>query len=58
MIDQDRSHFLAMVNAGIAVSWDGRRVVAPPGVIDANGIANLEPFVPANFKKPASKKQQ
>lgn len=60
MIDQDRSHFLAMVNAGIRVTWDGRRVTALPGVMDARGIANLEPFMPGNFKKKpaASKKEQ
>jgi hypothetical protein len=61
MVDQDRSHFLAMGNAGISVSWDGRRIVAPPGVVDAQGMCVLEPFMPANFKKQqrgGSKKQQ
>jgi len=39
------------VNAGIGVSWDGPRVTAPPGVVDKNGFMDLEPFMPANFKK-------
>jgi hypothetical protein len=46
-----------MVNARISVSWDGRRIVAPPGVVDEQGMCDLEPYMPANFKK-ASKKQQ
>jgi hypothetical protein len=61
MVDQDRSHFLALVNAGVGVSWDGSRVTAPPGVVDKNGTMDLEPFMPANFKKArpdaANKKQ-
>lgn len=57
LIDQDRSHFLALVNAGVSVSWDGRRVLAPPGVVGADGRMDLEPFMPGNFDK-GSKKQQ
>lgn len=58
MVDEDRSHFLALVNARIGVSWDGRRVVAPPGVVDEAGTCDLEPYMPANFSKTKSKKQQ
>lgn len=57
LVEEDRSQFLALVNAGISVSWDGRRIVAPPGVVDEQGMCDLEPYMPANFKK-ASKKQQ
>lgn len=64
MVDEDRSHFLALVNAKVGVSWDGRRIVAPPGVVDEHGMCDLEPYMPANFKKPkqqssvAEKKQE
>jgi len=58
MVDEDRSHFLALVNARIGVSWDGRRVVAPPGVVDEAGTCDLEPYMPANFSKTRNKKQQ
>eukprot|EP00775_Hariotina_reticulata_P010920 gene10919-11075_t len=51
MVDQDRSHFLGLVNAGVGVSWDGRNVTAPPGVVDKNGTMDLEPYMPANYKK-------
>lgn len=51
MVDQDRSHFLALCNAKVTVSWDGRRVLAPPGVVDDDGMMDLEPFMPDNFKK-------
>lgn len=57
MVDQDRSHFLALVNAKISVSWDGRLIVAPPGVVDGQGMCDLEPYMPGTFKK-ESKKQQ
>lgn len=57
LVEEDRSQYLALVNAGVSVSWDGRRIVAPPGVVDEQGMCDLEPYMPANFKK-ASKKQQ
>jgi hypothetical protein len=56
MVDQDRSHFLALVNAGVSVSWDGTQLLAPPGLLDERGCMDLEPFMPANFVK--AKKQQ
>ncbi|WIA30170.1 hypothetical protein OEZ86_000262 [Tetradesmus obliquus] len=56
LADQDRRHFLALVNAGVSVSWDGRRLLAPPGVLDAAGCMDLEPYMPENFVK--TKKQQ
>lgn len=57
MVDEDRSHFLALVNAKVSVSWDGRRIIAPPGLIDEQGICDLEPFKPGNFKRESKKKQ-
>ena len=26
---------------GVNVSWDGRKVIAPPGIIDDKGFVNL-----------------
>jgi hypothetical protein len=52
LIDQDRSHFLALVNAGVQVSWDGRRVTAPPGLLDAQGRFDIRPFMPGVFVAP------
>lgn len=57
MVDEDRSHFLALVNAGVGVSWDGHRIVAPPGVVDEQGMCDLEPYMPGNFKRESKKKQ-
>eukprot|EP00878_Enallax_costatus_P021022 GHUV01022239.1.p1 GENE.GHUV01022239.1~~GHUV01022239.1.p1 ORF type:complete len:120 (+),score=27.24 GHUV01022239.1:1167-1526(+) len=51
MVDQDRSHFLALCNAKVSVSWDGRRVISPPGLIDEHGMMDIEPYMPANYKK-------
>ena len=34
-------HYAALLRAGVKVSLDGRRVIAPPGVIDAEGFADL-----------------
>jgi len=31
--------------AGVGVSWDGRRVLAPSGVLDAEGFADLRPYL-------------
>lgn len=57
LVEEDRSHYLALVNARIGVSWDGRRIVAPPGVVDEQGMCDLEPYMPANFKRESKKKQ-
>jgi hypothetical protein len=56
LVDQDRSHFLALVNAGVSVSWDGRRLLAPPGVLDERGCMDLGPYMPGTFVQ--GKKQQ
>lgn len=62
MVDQDRSVFLALNNARVGVSWDGRRIVAPPGVVDTDGTMDLAPYMPGTFVRPAkqtqAKKQQ
>ena len=38
---QSQEDYLALMRAGVAVSLDGRRVVAPPDVVDGDGFANL-----------------
>lgn len=38
---QSQEDYLALTRAGVGVSLDGRRVTAPPGVVDADGFANL-----------------
>ena len=38
---QSQEDYLALMRARVGVSLDGRRVVAPPGVVDADGFANL-----------------
>lgn len=57
LMEEDRSHYLGLVNARISVSWDGRSIVAPPGVVDEQGMCDLEPYMPANFKKTPKKQQ-
>ena len=36
---------LRFAQAGVSVSWDGRRITAPPGVIDEDGIMDLTPYI-------------
>lgn len=31
--------------ARVSVSWDGRRVLAPPGVVDDEGFVDLRPYL-------------
>jgi hypothetical protein len=38
---QSQEDYLALMRAGVRVGLDGRRVAAPPGVVDADGFANL-----------------
>lgn len=42
--EEDRSDMVALMKAGVRVSWDGRRVVAPPGVVDEHGYADLSKY--------------
>lgn len=51
LVEQDRSHMLALENAGVGVSWDGRRVTAPPGVLRPDGTLDLAPYMPGVFIK-------
>jgi hypothetical protein len=44
--EEDRSDMVALTKAGIRVSWDGRRVVAPPGVVDEHGYVDLDKYKP------------
>jgi hypothetical protein len=41
MYEEDRSDMVALMRAGVGVSWDGRRVVAPPGVVSKEGYMDL-----------------
>jgi hypothetical protein len=45
LVDQDRSYFLALEKAGVAVGWEGRRVEAPPGVVGKDGRMDLGPYM-------------
>ncbi len=38
---QSQEEFRALVSRGVAVSWDGRKIIAPAGVIDGNGFMDL-----------------
>lgn len=35
----------AAVQAGVGVSWDGRRITAPKGVVDSEGRIDLRPYL-------------
>lgn len=37
--------FLALLKAGVGVSWDGRRVTAPPNVVSPTGLIDLRPYI-------------
>jgi hypothetical protein len=43
---QSQEEFRALVNRGVGVSWDGRKVVAPEGVVDSNGFVDLTSSTP------------
>jgi len=45
LVEQDRTHFVALCKRRVGVSWDGRRVVAPRGVLDADGFVDLAPVM-------------
>ncbi len=38
---QSQEEFRALVSKGVTVSWDGRKVVAPAGTVDENGLIDL-----------------
>lgn len=38
---QSQEEFSALAKLGVKVSWDGRRVIAPPGVIEEGGFVDL-----------------
>ena len=38
---QSQGGFMALVKLGVGVSWEGRRVTAPPGVLDKNRSVDL-----------------
>lgn len=38
---QSQEDFVALMKAGVRVNWLGTRVVAPPGVLNEDGIADL-----------------
>lgn len=37
-------HFAALTKAGIRVSWDGRQISGPQGVINEDGFADLSKY--------------
>ena len=40
---QSQEEFSALVKLGVKVSWDGRTVIGPPGVVDDDGFVDLTP---------------
>ena len=38
---QGIAEYLTLLKLGVGVSWDGRTVTSPPGVIDSEGFADL-----------------
>ena len=40
-VDQGYEEFAALTRAGVHVSWDGRAVVGPPGVVRSDGTVDL-----------------
>lgn len=38
--------------AGVGVSWDGRRITAPSGVVGADGRMDLRPYVRPTSSRP------
>lgn len=45
LVDEDRSICMALEAAGVRPSLDGRRVEAPPGVLDEKGRVDLGPWL-------------
>lgn len=45
MVEQTVYHYAALTNSGIKVSLDGCSIVAPPGLVNAKGIANLSSYI-------------
>ncbi len=41
LVDQGYEEFAALTRLGVGVSWDGRRVVGPPGVVRGDGMVDL-----------------
>ena len=39
---QGIAEFLALTKMGVGVSLDGRRITAPPGLVDAEGYTDLD----------------
>ncbi|KAK9807513.1 hypothetical protein WJX72_001238 [[Myrmecia] bisecta] len=55
--DQSHKDFMALTANKVGVSLDGRRVVAPPGILDKDGFADLtKGFDSSNGKKKVHKK--
>lgn len=38
-------HFAALTKAGICTSWDGQRVIGPPGLISKQGTADISKYI-------------
>lgn len=44
-MNQSYNEFFALKKAKVSTSWDGSRVIAPPGVVDDDGFADLTPYM-------------
>ncbi|GBF97219.1 lysophosphatidylcholine acyltransferase [Raphidocelis subcapitata] len=58
MVDQDRAISQALEAARVRPSLDGRRVVAPPGVLDAEGRVDLGPWLAKQEAKRQEEKKK
>ena len=57
---QSQEEFTALFKRGITVSLDGRRVEAPPGIVDSDGLVDLTTELPQRDgkKKRVAKKEE
>lgn len=45
LVEQERTHFVSLCKRRVGVSWDGRRITAPPGIVDDEGYVDLTPVI-------------
>ena len=49
-VAQSQEEYTALFKRGITVSLDGRKVVAPPGMVDSQGFVDLTAEIPSRKK--------
>lgn len=45
MVDESYNHMYALAKLGLSVSWDGKTILDPKQVIDADGYVDLTPIL-------------